>query len=145
MFFVEVTAILKTKQKEKEQWKDMSNKHLKLMLLLNQWLIIKQEGKSIVEYFNKNKIESIAIYGMSYIGERLLDELKSSDINVKYAIDQNANNIYTELDVLSPDAELPEVDAIIVTPIYYFYKIQKMLLSKVDYKIISLEDLLSEV
>ena len=46
-------AVFKKKQIEKEEWKNMSNKHLTLMLLLNQWLIKKQEGKSIIEYFQK--------------------------------------------------------------------------------------------
>lgn len=138
-------VMFRKKQKEKEQWKSMSDKHLKLMLLYDQWMITKQEGKSIVEYFHKNRIESIAIYGMSYLGERLLDELRDSDIKVRYAIDQNAGNIYADVDVFLPCDEMPLVDAVIVTPVYYFYEIQEMLLSKVDYKIISLEDLLSEI
>ena len=139
------TAIFKAMQKEKEQWKNMSNKHLKLMLLFNQWLITKQEKKSIIEYFHKNNIENIAIYGMSYIGERLFDELKDSDIKVKYAIDKNADNIYADIDVVLPSEKMPVVDAIIVTPVYYFYEIYEMLSSKVNYKIISLEDLLYEI
>ena len=41
-----------------------------------------------------NVYKEIAIYGMSYLGERLADELAGSDITVKYAIDRNADNIY---------------------------------------------------
>lgn len=101
--------------------------------------------KSIDAYFHKNKIENIAIYGMSYVGERLLDELRDSDITVKYAVDQNADNIYADIDVILPGENMPEVDAIVVTPIYYYYEIQEMLSSKVDCKIISLEDILNEI
>lgn len=138
-------AIFKKKQKEKEEWKNMSNKHLTLMLLLNRWLVTKQEGKSIVNYFHEKGITSIAIYGMSYLGERLLDELKNSDIEVKYAIDLNANNICTDVDVLLPSQELPRVDAIVVTAVSFFYDIQEMLSKKVDYEMISLEDILNEI
>lgn len=132
-------------QKQINHWKNMSNKHLKLMILLNQWFATKQEKKSIDAYFHKNKIENIAIYGMSYVGERLLDELRDSDITVKYAVDQNADNIYAHIDVILPGENMPEVDAIVVTPIYYYYEIQEMLSSKVDCKIISLEDILNEI
>lgn len=139
------TAIFRVKQKQKEQWKNMSNKHLALMLLFNQWLLKKQEGKSIVEYFHKNEIKNIAIYGMSYVGERLYDELKNTDIEVKYAIDKNADNLYADVNVMLPSEELPEVDAIIVTPISYYYEIKEMLSAKVDYRIISLDDMLCEI
>ena len=135
-------AVFKKKQIEKEEWKNMSNKHLTLMLLLNQWLIKKQEGKSIIEYFQKKGITNIAIYGMSYLGERLLDELRESEIKVKYAIDMNANNIYTDVDVFLPSQELPRVDAVVVTAVSFFYDIQEMLSKKVDYEIISLVDLI---
>lgn len=144
-FAVGGAVTFKAKQKEKEQWKNMSNKHLALMLLLNQWLITRQEGKSVVEYFHKNGIRSIAIYGMSYIGERLYDELKNSDIDVRYAIDRNAKSLYADIDIIVPDEKLPKVDAIIVTPVFYFYEIEEMLSEKVDYKVISLGDLLHEI
>ena len=111
----------------------------------DQWLIKKQEGKSIIEYFQKKGITNIAIYGMSYLGERLLDELRESEIKVKYAIDMNANNIYTDVDVFLPSQELPRVDAVVVTAVFFFYDIQEMLSKKVDYEIISLEDLLNEI
>lgn len=140
-----MAMVFKIKQKEKEKWKIMSDKHLTLMLLLNQWMRTKQEGKSIVEYFHKNEITNIAIYGMSYIGERLYDELDITDIKVKYAIDQNADNIYSDINVLLPDEDLPQVDAIVVTPVYHFYEIKEMLSGKMDCKIVSLEDVLCEL
>lgn len=47
--------------------------------------------------------------------------------------------------MILPGENMPEVDAIVVTPIYYYYEIQEMLSSKVDCKIISLEDILNEI
>lgn len=124
---------------------EMSDKHLALMLLLNQWLITKQEGKSIVDFFHRESIKSIAIYGMSYVGERLYDELKDTDIEVKYAIDKNADVIYADIDIVTPDDELELVDAIIVTPVFYFESISEMLEQKTKIPILSLEDILYEV
>ena len=142
-----VGACIATKKgrETEEKWKKMSNKHLDLMLLLNQWLITKEEKKSIVDYFHENKFKSIAIYGMSYVGERVYDELKNSDVTVKYAIDQNADRIYSEIDVISPDEDLEPVDAIIVTPISFYDEIEESLSSKINCPIISLEDILYQI
>ena len=82
---------------------------------------------------------------MSYAGETLVEELKNSKIVIKYGIDQNADKIYAEFDVISPDDEFDEVDAIVVTSITFFDEIEKMLSEKVTCPIISLEDILYEV
>lgn len=134
--------LLHTKKKEAIDSKRMSDKHLELMLLLNQWLKIKQEEKKVEDYFYRNRIKTIAIYGMSYIGERLFEELKNTDIEIKYAIDKNNESIYVDIDVLSVDEVLPKVDAIIVTPVYFFDEIKDMLQKKTVCRIISLEDVI---
>ena len=64
---------------------------------------------------------------------------------VKYIIDKNADCIYSDVDVITPDDDLEQVDVIVVTAIYYFDEIEEMLSQKVDYPIISLEDILYEV
>lgn len=125
--------------------KQMSDKHLALYLMMNKWVEVKQEGKSLVDYFTTNNYKTIAIYGMNYVGERLLNELKDSEIIVKYGIDQRADKINTEIDMITINDELPEVDAIVVTPIFFFYDIQNKLSDKIDCPIISLEDILYEV
>ncbi len=75
----------------------------------------------------------------------MLQELKESSITVEYGIDQKADEIYTEVDVLSPKDKLPNVDAIIVTPIFFFDEIEEQLSKAVSCPIISLEDILYEV
>lgn len=132
--------VLRLKKKEVIDWKKMSDKHLTLMHLMNQWLKIKQEGKKVEDYFHNNKIGTIAIYGMSYAGERLYEELKNTDIKIRYAIDRNCEGIYMDIDILSPDEEFPEVDAIVVTPVSFFHEIKDMLRKKIDCRIISLEE-----
>ena len=44
-------GILLVKNKDNNKWKELADKHLAIMLLFNQWLILKQEGKSILSYF----------------------------------------------------------------------------------------------
>ena len=109
---------------------------------MNQWIIDKQNGKDLREFFLENGYKEIAIYGMSYLGERLLDELDGTDIAVKYAIDRNADNIYAPCEVVKPDDILSSVDAIIVTPVFYFDEIERQLVPKVNCPVISLEDVI---
>ena len=82
---------------------------------------------------------------MSYAGEALLDELKDSKVKVVYGIDQNADSIYTDVDIVSADDDLEDVDAIVVTAITFFDEIEDKLSNKVSCPIISLEDILYEV
>lgn len=123
----------------------MSNKHLTLFLMMNQWVLVKQEGKNLASYFEKNNYRKIAVYGMSYAGERLLNELKGSGIEVAYGIDQNADGIYSEIEIVTKEDTLEPVDAIVVTPVFFFQEIEKDLSGKIDCPILSLEDILYEV
>ena len=44
-----------------------------LYMAFDQWLRIRQEGKTLVEFFEKNGYKTVAIYGMKELGERLYD------------------------------------------------------------------------
>lgn len=127
-------------EKRLDKVEDNLNKFKSFYNLLITWIEMKQEGKSLVEYFEYNNIKSIAIYGMKELGERLVKELEGSEIEIKYIIDQNADEIETKLKKVKPDGELAPVDAIVVTATWYFQDIEEKLSSKVDYEIISLED-----
>lgn len=135
----------KTTSKQAREANKFAKKHLALYLMMNEWVHVKQDGKSIAKYFEKHNYRKIAVYGMNYVGETLLRELEGSEIEVMYAIDKNADDIYVDVDVVKPDAELAEVDAIVVTPITFFEEIEEMLSERMDCPIISLEDILYEV
>lgn len=136
------------KTKSSKMIKGMAEVHAKvheLYMAFDQWLQIRQQGKTLVEYFTKNGYKTVAVYGMKELGERLCDELKGSDVAVSYAIDKNADSIYADVDVVTPDDELAPVDVIVVTAITYFDEIEETLCEKVDCPIISLEDILYEM
>lgn len=113
--------------------------------MLNQWLILKQENKSLEKYFIDNGYHTIAIYGIGEVGNRLYDELKNTDIKVEYAIDKEAFSAYSGIEVFQIDDELPKVDAIVVTAVFAFEEIEENLKKNVDCPIISLEDAIYEV
>ncbi|MBP5385603.1 MAG: hypothetical protein J6Y57_11625 [Lachnospiraceae bacterium] len=114
--------------------------------MLNQWLMLKQDGKNLSAYFKANDYRTIAIYGMGEMGNRLYDELKGTDIEIKYAVDKNAASTYSELDVVDPDdCRFEDVDCIVVTATFAFDEIAEKLEKEVSFPIVSLEDVVYEV
>ncbi len=134
-------VILKKSGKEAK----LAQKHLALYLMMNQWVKVKQENKSIVDYLEKSGYKEIAIYGMNYVGETLLNELSGSNITVRYGIDKNADYIYSDVEVYTLDDDLSKVDAVVVTPITFYDEIEEQLSEKMDCPILSMEDILYEI
>ncbi len=111
--------------------------------LLNHWLEVKNEGKSIATYFEKMGYYHIAIYGMAELANRLSEELSESSIHIDYGIDRDICCSIARIDkVYFPDDNLPETDAIIVTPYSSFESIKTILEEKVNCPIISLEEVI---
>lgn len=133
------------KGKEVQKWRDYSNKHLILFKMMCQWVTVKQEGKNLADYLEKKGYKKIAVYGMSFAGETLIGELKNTNVKVAYGIDKNADSIYADVDIVTMDDDIDEVDAIVVTAVTFFDEIAEALSEKIDCPIISLEDILDEV
>lgn len=131
---IDITAIAEQKNRFKEYYN-----------MLNQWIIIKQEGESIDKYFEKNGYNKIAIYGMGEVGNRLYDDLKKSNIKVEYAIDINPESTYSEIKVYSIHDNYPDVDVIVVSPIFNYNEIKNSLYHKVNCPIISLNDIIFDI
>ncbi len=129
-------------QKENQNVIWRANRNNINYLFMNQWFRMKQRGYDLEKVLKKKKYNSIAIYGTSYIGERLFDELKDSDIIVKYGIDKVKKGKWCGITVFTPEENLPSVDAILVTAIYSYNEIVNDLGGKVRARIISLKDLL---
>ncbi len=125
-----------------QQWYENSEKYLMSTKLFDEWFEKKQKGKQLESYFLQNNIHTVAIYGMSYLGQRLNDELKNSCVTVKYVIDKNAKDTVSDVHIITPQDEMKPVDAIIITATYYYDEIRKLLSDKVECKIISLEDII---
>ncbi len=138
-------VVRKAEIEEKKKVKSMSDKHLSLFLMMNQWVKVKQEGKNLSAYFEKNNYRKIAVYGMSYAGERLIEELNGTTVEVVYGIDKNADAIYADVDVVTIDGNLGAVDAVVVTAVTLYDEIERELAGKMESPILSLEDILYEI
>jgi len=109
------------------------------------WIISKNEGKSLVNYFTDNSYKNIAVYGMGELGNRLIEELRSSDISVRYGIDKKAQSVYSEVEVKGVDSKIENVDVIVVTAVFAFEEIKNELSKVTDTPIVSLEEVIYEI
>ena len=119
------------------------NKYKQYYDTLNYWMETKTSGKEFMNYFQKNNVKNIVIYGMGELGSRLYEQLEGEDINIFYAIDRNPVSSYANLDVVGEArGEAEKVDLVIVTPIFDFDNIRDELQKYFSCEIISLEDII---
>lgn len=138
-------AVQKKRVQDVEAKKELSDKHLKMFKMMDRWVEIKQEGRNLAEYFVENGYQKVIVYGMHYAGERLVEELKNTNIQVVCGIDKKAQSIFADIDVITKDDLIPETDVIVVTAISFFDEIENEMKDKVDCPIVSLEDVVYEL
>ena len=95
-----------------------SNRNKKKFDLMCQWMKLKIQHISLMEFFQDRGIHSIAIYGMGEIGQLIYDELAMENESfILYAIDQSGMRYAESLPTYCLDRDLPKVDAIVITPV----------------------------
>lgn len=139
-----VALLYKMQLKALEKLNAKTDKFKQYYNTLNQWLNNKDTGKSSEDFFKRNNYKTVAIYGMGEIGNRLYNELKNSDIKIKYVIDQSIDYLNQEIPVVSPEDRLEEVDVIVITPTFAYEEIKSRLSKKVNCPIISINEVLYE-
>lgn len=141
---VSAAVVLKIKNKIINQEINKTNKFRGYYDLTNKWISIKNEGKSLSQYFEDQNYKKICIYGMGELGSRLLEELKESEIEVAFAIDKNTGSTNAEIEIYDieeiSDELMKDIDVIVVSAIFAFDEIEELLREKVSCLVISLED-----
>lgn len=121
---------------------DKVQKGLEFYDILVRWLGLRQAQRTLAEYFAENGYQAVAIYGMKEIGRLLLNELRLEGIDVRYAIDRDADEISGDISVIKPSCNLPEADVIVVTASHYFDSIYLELREFTEAEIVPIEDVL---
>lgn len=132
----------------KEKFLERSETYYKLTY---EWLNKKMQKKSITDYFERNNIRKIAVYGKGSLGEFLYQELRNSGIIVVCFIDQCSKEML-QTESAIPVVNLEEfstlktdIDTIVITPIHAYDSIVHDLSQlKNKYRILSLEDIIYE-
>ena len=113
--------------------------------LLDGWMTIIEEGKSMASYFERDGYSQIAIYGLGKIGNHFLREMEGSDIQILYAIDAKGEQLNSNIPVYIPDDEIPEADVIVVTAIFDYDNIKANLKQRTDIQIVSIDEIVREL
>lgn len=91
--------------------------------ILHAWLRLKLQGQELITYFHKKGYKKIAIYGMGYLGERLMEDLRLSGAEFVYGIDKN--HPAGVLDRYRPEDDLPETDVIVITVVHMIFWVRQ--------------------
>lgn len=105
--------------------------------------LLNESSIEIAKRLKQKGFSNVAVYGMGPIGRYVVKELMKNDIEVSYAIDQNAELIYADVSVYNSKDILPRTDAVIVTAIYYYEEIKDTIENKVKCPVVSLYDFLT--
>ena len=108
--------------------------------MMNQWLILKQEGKSIARYLERNGFSSVAVYGMAIYGRHVVRDLRGTGITVVYGLDQKKMKPYLGVEILQPTETLPQADVIINSVLPDHVNVKVSLSQITDIPVISLEE-----
>ena len=112
------------------------------MMLFNDWLDFLYSGGKIEQYFHNQGYKRIMIYGNGYIGKRLQQALIQTDIEVAAVMDKAALPNEDGL-VIGLDSKMPDVDCIVITPVYYYDEISGMLRKKTGLPLVTMQMLLN--
>ena len=110
------------------------------MKVFHQWLSFLYSGGQIETYLRERHYSRIMIYGNGYVGKSLLQALEKTDISVAAGMDRNVP-VESDDMIIGTDSIIPDVDAIVVTPVFYFNEICSMLREKTELPIISIEEM----
>lgn len=142
-YYLEVIEIDKKNDNYKEKVLiELNEKYKSYWQILNKWLTLKENDKCLSKSLLQRKIKKIAIYGIGMLGKHLIEELKNTEVEIVYGIDRRSDGINVDFPIVSPNDDLPQVDAIIVTATYDYENIKKKLKDKIECAIFSLTELI---
>lgn len=125
--------------RNKEDWLDYT------LDVMAKWLTLKQEKKTLAQYFEKRGYHNVAIYGCRRLGECIAQELKNTGVDLLYGVDKDRDGIYTEsYKIYHPDDVLEKVDVLVVTSLRFFEEIKKQMSERMSCPIVSLEEVVRE-
>lgn len=115
--------------------------------LLDNWMTVIDAGSNIGEYFNKNGVKTIAVYGMGMMGKHLIAQLKDCNVKIVYGIDRKTivNSKKYGFPVVKVSDHLEKVDAIVVAVTYDLHSIYTLLSEKMDCPILFLGEIIDDL
>lgn len=110
--------------------------------IFDQLLNLTESGQSIGTMLCENGYDRIAIYGLGGIGKHIVEELRNTNVQVIYGIDQNAHSLKFSFPVYTIENVLPKVDLILIT--IKDDKVRKRLCEKCECPVVTISEILKQ-
>ena len=133
------------KDEEKIELLNDLNKFRSYYRLLDRWMVLREQGKKLEDYFVKNNYKKVIIYGFAAMGKHLYEELKDSPIEIVCALDRRQGLSCEGLKIQDVSDNIPKCDVIVVTAICDYVEIEQKLKQDIEQNVVSLQDVLSEI
>ena len=121
------------------------NKTSHMFRVLNNWMFIRNMGKSLLDSPIIDWSKTISVYGLSHMGSRLVEELENQGISVCFAVDRQYVLPLYDFPIFYYEDKLPYSDYLIVSAVHYYDSIKKDMKSKTNANIVSLESIIESV
>ena len=134
--------------KESSEHSYISSKIYAMMRVYEYWMHLKIHNHSLAEYFVHGGYSNVAIYGMGYLGIRLLEELKMSPIEVVFCIDRDAKNMECEIPIYEfheVECSIGKADIIVITALSGYDEIERKIHNQYDIPVVSIKDVIVEM
>lgn len=110
--------------------------------MLNYFLKYEYWKEPLADSLLKMNVNCIAVYGLGEVGNRVIERLEDSQIEVKYGIDCGKGADWCRnRKVYTLEEQLPQVDVILISVFDKDSEIRKKLQEKTNVKIMSLEEI----
>lgn len=111
------------------------------LVMMNQWMILKQNNISLEKYFVKRNVKNIIIYGEGIYGRHLVRELKMSSVTVSCLIDRDPKQAYMGIPIIRLGEDFESGDLIVNTVISDSEKVIQDLTEYTSIQVVGLEDI----
>ena len=119
---------------------EQSNMICEFYHIMDQWLTLYEEGRSISDILKEENCYRIAVYGMGVMGMHLIDSLKNSGVKVIYVLDEKSVEYCNGIVTKTLEDDLDVVDVVIYTNPCEKMDVIKKIKDKFSCKVISLAD-----
>ena len=145
--YYQYLEIINEKKKTSERYiVDIDRRYRKFEVYMNyldKWMMLRERGRCLSEWFHKNGYKKIGIYGYGIMGRHLKEELSESGVEVLFLVDLEKERLVTDVPILLPNDEFPLNDVIVISAFYFYNEILCDLNNEFNY--VSLETILKEM
>lgn len=114
------------------------------MNVFDAWMRLKENGGSLVQYFEKHNYKKIALYGYGMLGKHFIKEIENTNVSLEYIIDQQGKRLKSDIQIFSMNGDLEEVDVVVVSIRQGAEKVKRELHRKGFKQVVALDEIILE-